>query len=133
MNLRKPGRRTVTLILVIAALAAIALYLAMSGTPAAGSKTITIEIYHMDGTSKTTKITTVTATLRAALEQANLVGGQDSDYGLFVTEIDGVSADADKHEEWSCRRPNGTEVSTSLDTTPIKDGDVFVFTHETAR
>ena len=65
--------------------------------------------------------------LRGALEDAKLVEGEESDYGLFVKTVDGVTAD-DANEEWWCFTKGGEPVMTSVDSTPIADGDTFEIT-----
>ncbi|MGB8454508.1 MAG: DUF4430 domain-containing protein [Anaerocolumna sp.] len=92
-----------------------------------GSKIITAEIILDDGTGKSYDIKTEEKYLRGALEQINLISGTESDYGLFVTTVDGITAD-DAKQEWWCFTLNGGAVNTSVDATPIKDGDHFEIT-----
>ena len=51
--------------------------------------TITVSVTHADGSEKEFVITTEALNLRGALEQENLVQGDESEYGLFVTTVDG--------------------------------------------
>ena len=47
--------------------------------------------------------------------------------GLYVTTVDGVTAD-DGNQEWWCFTLNGETINTGVDTTPIADGDHFEIT-----
>jgi len=94
---------------------------------ASGGKTFTVDIVY-DETEKTVEITTDAEYLRGALEQENLVRGEESEYGLFVTEVDGRTADSDKQEWWCFTKNNGETVNTGIDETPIAHGDKFEIT-----
>jgi hypothetical protein len=92
-----------------------------------GSKEIVAEVILADGSSKSFDIKTNAEYLREALEQEKLISGKESEYGLFVTTVDGVTADESK-QEWWCFTLGGATVNTSVDTTPVKDGDHFEIT-----
>ncbi|MBQ2272703.1 MAG: hypothetical protein II337_04490, partial [Clostridia bacterium] len=64
-------------------------------TDAATPKTITVEVVHKNGETKTFTITTTAATLRGALDQENLVEGDESEFGLYNKVVDGERADYD--------------------------------------
>ena len=72
-------------------------------------------------------ITTEAEFLRGALEQEGIIAGEESDYGLFVTTVDGVTAD-DSLEQWWCFTKGGESLATGVDSTPIADGDTFEIT-----
>lgn len=91
--------------------------------------TITVSVTHADGSEKEFVITTEALNLRGALEQENLVQGDESEYGLFVTTVDGEGTDSDK-QEWWCFTKGGEMMMTGVDDTLIADGDHYeiVFT-----
>ena len=91
--------------------------------------TITVSVTHADGSEKEFVITTEALNLREALEQENLVQGDESEYGLFVTTVDGEGTDSDK-QEWWCFTKGGEMMMTGVDDTLIDDGDHYeiVFT-----
>lgn len=74
--------------------------------------------------------TTSAETLRAALEENGLIKGEESQYGLFVTEVNGIRADESK-EEWWCFTQGGEQLLTGVDSTAIHDGDHFEITLKT--
>ncbi len=92
-----------------------------------GSKKISAEVIFADGTSKSYDIQTDEEFLRDALEQIKLISGTESEFGLYVTTVEGITADEAK-QEWWCFTLNGSTINTSVDTTPIKDGDHYEIT-----
>ena len=100
--------------LVVAVLVLAAAYFAFAPKGAGGEKTITVDVVLLDGSDTQTTITTSEEFLRGA-------------YGLFVTTVNGVTAD-DSKEQWWCITKGGEMVSTGVDTTPIADGDAFEIT-----
>ena len=68
--------------------------------------------------------------LRQALEDKDLIKGDESEFGLFITEVYGIKADSDKRQWW-CITKGGQAVMTGADTTPIANGDTFELTLST--
>lgn len=101
-----------------------------SGSTAEAVKTITLTVVHRDGSSKDFTIETGKETLGEALADEGLIEGEDSEYGLFVTKVDGEEADGSKHEFWSLTI-GGEMASTGVDSTPIEDGGQFELTLST--
>ena len=112
------------LVLVVAAL--IGIYFATRPATSAADKTITATVVanveeeaftiHMDEEY-----------LRGALESIDLIAGEESEYGLFVTTVNGITAD-DANQEWWCFTKGGESLNTGVDSTPIADGDAFEIT-----
>ncbi len=68
--------------------------------------------------------------LREALEEVDLIKGDESEYGLFVTEVYGIKADPEKRQWWKITR-DGQDLMTGVDTTPIGLGGEFCFILDT--
>ncbi len=66
-------------------------------------------------------------TLREALEENDLVEGTESEYGLFVTSVNGVVAD-EANQEWWCFTKSGESLMTGVDGIQIADGDHYEIT-----
>lgn len=121
----------VALIAVIAIL--LGVYLNNRQPATSGSKTITVSVFDTVGSpeaSNTATITTDEEYLRGALEQEDSgisISGSESEYGLFVTTVDGVTAD-DSKQQWWCFTKGGEMLNTGVDSTPIADGDTFEIT-----
>lgn len=92
-----------------------------------GVKHITLTVVHGDGTSKDFSIETSQEMLGAALVDEKLIEGDDSEYGLFVTTVDGESVDS-AQQQWWCLTAGGETVTTGVDSTPIEDGGKYEFT-----
>ena len=113
--------------LVVLIVIAVACWLAFSPESVEGGKSITVDITHGDGTTKTFQISTDAEFLRGALEQENLVAGLDSEYGMYILTMDGETVDESNQEWWGYTK-SGEQVNYGIDTCPIADGDHFEFT-----
>lgn len=108
-------------------------YFANRQPATSGSKTITVSVFDSADAEEASTVSTITTTeeyLRGALEQQDsgiVIEGSESDYGLFVTTVNGVTAD-DSKQEWWCFTKGGEMLNTGVDTTPIADGDAFEIT-----
>lgn len=91
----------------------------------AGDKTITVEVVHADESSREFTYQTSEEFLGPVLIQEGLVQGEESTYGLFITTVDGETAEGN---QWWCITQDGQMVETGADTTPIADGDHFELT-----
>lgn len=96
----------------------------------AHTKTITIEVIDAEGNAESFRIETGEEYLRGALEQENLIAGDESEFGMMVTTVNGLKAD-DANQEWWCFTKGGEQLMTGVDTTPIADGDTFEITLKT--
>ena len=128
-NARSGSRKILWGVIALIAAAAVLLgiYFAFAPKGSAGEKTITVDVVMLDGSETTTTITTGEEYLRGALESIDLIEGSESEYGLFVTAVNGIAAD-DSKQEWWCFTKGGEEMMTGVDTTPIADGDAFEIT-----
>lgn len=128
-NARSGSRKILwgVIALIAAAAVLLSIYFAFAPKGSAGEKTITVDVVMLDGSETTTTITTGEEYLRGALEQENMIAGDESEYGLFVTTVNGVTAD-DSKEQWWCFTKGGESLATGVDSTPIADGDAFEIT-----
>ncbi len=92
-----------------------------------GEKKIAVEVVYQDQSSDTFDIETDEEFLRGALEQEELIEGTESEYGLYVLTVNGVTADESK-EEWWCFTKGGETLNTGVDMTPVADGEHFEIT-----
>lgn len=90
-------------------------------------KTIIIEVIKENNTSKEVVIETNAKTLREACDEKNLIDGTESEYGLFVLTVDGITADESKQQWWSITK-NKETLNTGVDSTVIADGEHYEFT-----
>jgi hypothetical protein len=92
-----------------------------------GSKEIVVEVAIPEEETKEFTLHTDAEFLRQALEEEALVKGTESEYGLFITEVNGRVVD-DTKQEWWCVTKDGEDVFTGVDETAIADGDHYEIT-----
>ena len=92
-----------------------------------GSKTITVNVDHLEGTDTTYTVSTDAEYLRAALEEESLIDGVEAEYGLWLTTVDGETADEDAQQWWGYD-VNGEFALYGVDEQVVTDGDVYDFT-----
>lgn len=119
-------------ILALAALAAAAVFMLglwyfTKPQGQAGDKTIAVEVIHADESSKEFTYHTDAEYLGEVLLEEKLVQGEDGAYGLFITTVDGETAQDDLRQWW-CITRDGQRVDTGADSTPVSDGDHFELT-----
>lgn len=93
-------------------------------------KTIYVTVLYPEAAGDRFTITTEEEFLRGALEQIGLIEGTESEYGLFVQTVNGVTADEARHEWW-CFTEQGEELYTGVDASPITDGAEYEITLKT--
>ena len=125
----KQKKRTLALALAAIVLVAafLAVYFVTREDPVAGGKSITVEIIY-DDVDRTVTIDTDEEYLSGALQQEGLIEGQESEYGLYITSVDGRAADESAQEWWCITQDGGEQVNTGADSTVIEDGDKFELT-----
>ena len=95
-----------------------------------GSKTITLEVIHGDGSTASFTVSSEAENLRAALETVDgLIEGEESAYGLMVSTVDGETADYARDQSWWCLTKDGEWIDTGVDSTMISDGEHYEFTY----
>lgn len=114
-------------ILIILCIGAGIFYSQNKPEPTAGTKEISVLVTHADQNEKTFTYQTDAEYLGEVLQENELVDGEVGQYGLFITMVDGETAD-DSKQQWWCITKGGEQVNTSADTTPIADGDQFELT-----
>ncbi len=104
-----------------------AMYQSFLPSAAAGEKQLILTVVHKDGAQADFTLDTQAEYLGDVLTEENLIQGEESAYGLYVTKVDGETADESK-EEWWCLTKDGETCDTGISQTPISDGDHFELT-----
>ncbi|MBE5952140.1 MAG: DUF4430 domain-containing protein [Lachnospiraceae bacterium] len=92
-----------------------------------GVKKYTLEIILADGTSTTHELKTEEEYLGQALLNEGLITGESGEYGLFITAVNGITANSD-NQEWWCLTVNYEEWMYGIDQTPVTDGGHYELT-----
>lgn len=113
------------LVVVIAVL--LGVYFATRPDTNQGAKALTIVVVHGDGSEKDFDIHTDAEYLAEALTENEIASGSDSEYGLFITTVDGETAD-DSQQQWWCITKGGEMLMTGASETPVADGETYELT-----
>lgn len=89
-----------------------------------GEKTISVEVVAEDK-SVTFTIHSSKDTLKDALDEYNLVDGEEGAYGLYVKKVNGITADYDKNQCYWGFYKNDESMNTGVDSVEIADGDRY--------
>ena len=92
-----------------------------------GSKEVKIEVVIPEEDTQEFTLHTDALYLRQALEEEDLIKGSESEYGLFITEVNGRVAN-DTNQEWWCITKEGGQVNNGVDTLIIADGEKYEIT-----
>ena len=84
-----------------------------------GAHSFTLEITDADGKTITATINTDEETVGAALLKLNIIQGENSDYGLYVKTVNGITADYDKDQTYWSFYIDGEYAQTGVDMTAV--------------
>lgn len=76
------------------------------------------------------RVSTDEKTVGGALIDVGLISGDDSDYGLYVKTVNGLTLDFDKDGKYWAFYVNGNYAVSGVDTTDITEGDLYEFRAE---
>lgn len=111
--------------LVLAAALFAGIYAATRPAASAGSKAFSVEVVHKDESSKLFDYTSDAEFLGEFLLEEGLIQGDMGQYGLYITVVDGETADYAADSSYWAFYQNGEYASQGVDTTPITSGDRF--------
>lgn len=92
-----------------------------------GSTKFMFTVMDKDGNETRFEIHTDKETVGEALEELELIAGEEGDYGLYVKTVNGITADYDKDGVYWAFYVNGEYAQTSVDSTAITEGDTYSF------
>lgn len=84
----------------------------------------------LDGNSTHYMIKTDKETVGEALVENGLIAGDDSEYGLYVKTVNGITLDYDKDGKYWAFYEENAYANQGVDSTPIKEGGVYTFKPE---
>ncbi|WP_343210290.1 DUF4430 domain-containing protein [Anaerolentibacter hominis] len=113
--------------LTVVVAACLILYLNLKPKGTDFDKKITVEIVYSDVLKDTYWLETNAPSLREALEERDLIEGEDGQPGFYITSVGGVAADESK-EQWWCITKDGEMLMTGADDTMIADGEHYELT-----
>ena len=138
MSQTKKSNKVIIIVAVIA-LAVIAavfglVYFLGGEKPVEGTKSITVTVVDNTGAETVYQSKTDAEYLRGALEEIEglTVEGDESEFGLYVKVVNGVSAVYETDGAYWSFYVNGEYCNYGIDTQPVNDGDAFKIAYETA-
>lgn len=132
-------KKIIAAVVVIAVIAVFAgVYAAFSPKASQGTKSYTVEVVNKEGESKTYSGKTDAEYLSGLMDELAAAGdfsydGTTSDYGLYITAINGETADYSVDGAYWSIYVNGEYGSYGADQQPVTDGDSFKFAYESAQ
>ncbi len=92
-----------------------------------GQTVFTFNVTDSDGNETNFEIHTDKETVGDALLELDLIAGEDSEYGLYVKTVNGITADYDKDQTYWAFYVNGEYAQTGVDSTNVTAGDTYSF------
>lgn len=92
-----------------------------------GNTVFEFTVVNLEGASKTYEIHTDETTVGAALQAVELIEGEESEFGLYVKTVDGITLDYDTDSAYWSFYVNDEYAMSGVDTTEIKAGESYAF------
>lgn len=92
-----------------------------------GSKTVYVEV-KTENKSVTFTIHTDKENLADALLEHSLVGGDNSQFGLYIKKLNGITADYDVDQTYWALTKSGEKLNYGASSASVSDGDHYEFT-----
>ena len=128
---KKTMNKMMRLILCTVLIAVMALMAAGCGSKSAETTSpgvsFTFVVTDLEGNESTFDITTSKATVGEALLDEGLIVGEDSEFGLYVTSVNGMTADWDNDHTYWAFYIDGEYATTGVDATEVTEGATYSF------
>ena len=95
-----------------------------------GASKFTFTVTDAEGKETTYQISTDKKTVGDALLELNLIAGDDSEYGLYVKTVNGITLDYNKDGKYWAFYVNGEYAPKGVDSTDIELGNTYSFKAE---
>ncbi|MGN0131192.1 MAG: DUF4430 domain-containing protein [Lachnospiraceae bacterium] len=132
---KKSNKKLIIISAVVIALIVIfaAMYLIFSPKATAGAKSVTVTVVDDTGAETAYDADTDAEYLAEVFDEIDglTVEGSESEYGLFIETVNGLTADYDKDGAYWSIYVNGEYGQYGADSQPVNDGDEFSLVYET--
>ena len=92
-----------------------------------GETSFTFTVTDKDGNESSFEVHTDKTTVGEALLEVGMIAGADSEYGLYVKTVNGITADYDTDGVYWAFYIDGEYAPTGVDSTDITEGSVYSF------
>ena len=125
-------KRIVALVAIVVVIALmLGVYLATRPETQQGSKAITVQVAHKDGTEKTFTYRTDEEYLDKVLIARGLMEGHEDQYGLVIDKVDGEAAIWETDKAYWSLYIGEEYATTGISSTPVYDGTTYKLVYET--
>ena len=100
---------------------------AEGGVLGEGNTKFAFTVVDKEGKETEFEIHTDKETVGDALSELGLIAGEESEYGLYVKTVNGITADYDKDGVYWAFYINGEYAPTGVDSTAITEGETYSF------
>lgn len=97
----------------------------------AGSQTLSVEVIDAEGQKVAFTVHTTKTTVGEALQELGIIDGEESEYGLYIKSVNGITADYDTDGSYWAFYIGEDYALTGVDSTSIEEGTVYSFRVET--
>lgn len=95
-----------------------------------GEVSFSLEVTYLDGETESFNISTDKKTVGEALVELDFIDGEQTDLGLYVKEVNGITVDFDKDGKYWAFYIDGEYAMTGVDATDIEAGCSYAFKAE---
>lgn len=92
-----------------------------------GETSFDFSVTDADGNESLFEVHTDETTVGAALLECDMIAGDDSEYGLYVKTVNGITVDYDTDGKYWAFYVDGEYASTGVDMTDITEGSSYAF------
>lgn len=92
-----------------------------------GENKFSFTVTDIDGTVTEFEISTDKKVVGEALLELGLISGEEGPYGLYVKEVNGITADYDKNSTYWAFYVDGEYAVSGIDLTEIEEGKIYSF------
>ena len=133
-NMKKVFAVLMTLLVILAATACAAVGSNAGGTSnvvqdgdtvGEGAKTFSVEVVDGENNAIAFTVKTDEKTVGGALQELQILQGEQGDYGLYIKAVNGITADYDKDGTYWAFYIDGEYAMTGVDMTDIADGSSY--------
>lgn len=133
MEKMKSNKKIIIGIIALIVLVAVAalVYVKFSAKPVAGAKELTIEVTDNEGATTTYDVHTDAEYLRQAMEETEglTFDGTESEYGLMVETVNGVTADYNADGAYWAFYVDGNYCEYGIDSQPVQNGETYAIVY----
>lgn len=95
-----------------------------------GAKSFTLKITYLEGETITATINTDAESVGEALEELGVLKGEEGPYGIYIKEVNGVTAVYEEDGTYWAFYIDGEYAMTGADVTPVTAGAEYTFAVE---